>query len=113
MSQKTIAEILVETLVAAGVKRIFGVVGDSLNGILEEIEVSGYDGRFSPQWLHVLSRVVAPLRYPGHGLQMVALISDKWLRADALSSRGPASGGRNASRATNRLPCAANSKALS
>ena len=37
MSQKTIAAILVETLVAAGVKRIFGVVGDSLNGILEEM----------------------------------------------------------------------------
>ena len=38
MAQKNIAEILVETLVAAGVKRIYGVVGDSLNGILEEIE---------------------------------------------------------------------------
>jgi pyruvate dehydrogenase (quinone) len=37
MSQKTIAEILVETLIGAGVKRIYGVVGDSLNGILEEI----------------------------------------------------------------------------
>ena len=37
MSKKSIAEILVETLIAAGVKRIFGVVGDSLNGILEEI----------------------------------------------------------------------------
>lgn len=43
-----------------------------VDGILEEIETSGYDGQFSPQWLHVLSRVVAPLRYPGHGLQMVA-----------------------------------------
>ena len=41
-----------------------------VDGILEEIEVSGYDGRISPQWLQVLSRVVAPLRYPGHGLQM-------------------------------------------
>jgi pyruvate dehydrogenase (quinone) len=41
MSQKTIAEILVKTLVAAGVKRVFGVVGDSLNGILEEIGKSG------------------------------------------------------------------------
>src|SRR5713101_6034647 len=43
-----------------------------VDGILEEIEVSGYDGQFSPRWLHVLSRVVAPLRYPGHGLQMLA-----------------------------------------
>src|SRR5271154_4762140 len=37
MSQKRVSEILVETLIAAGVKRIFGVVGDSLNGILDEI----------------------------------------------------------------------------
>jgi pyruvate dehydrogenase (quinone) len=28
---------MIETLVAAGVKRIYGVVGDSLNGLLEEI----------------------------------------------------------------------------
>jgi len=37
MAQKSVAEIIIETLVAAGVKRIYGVVGDSLNGILEEI----------------------------------------------------------------------------
>ena len=37
MKQKRGAEIIVETLVAAGVKRIYGVVGDSLNGLLEEI----------------------------------------------------------------------------
>ena len=37
MSQKRIAEVLVETLIAAGVKRVYGVVGDSLNAILESI----------------------------------------------------------------------------
>src|ERR1700734_3950181 len=37
MTKKKIADVIVDTLVAAGVKRIFGVVGDSLNGILEEI----------------------------------------------------------------------------
>jgi pyruvate dehydrogenase (quinone) len=41
MSQKSVAEIIVETLVAANVKRIYGVVGDSLNGLLEEIRRSG------------------------------------------------------------------------
>ncbi len=40
MTQKTVAEILVETLIAAGVTRIYGVVGDSLNGILEEMRRS-------------------------------------------------------------------------
>ena len=43
-----------------------------VDGILEEIDSSGYDGRLSPRWVHVLSRVLAPLRYPGHGLQMLA-----------------------------------------
>jgi pyruvate dehydrogenase (quinone) len=37
MPQRLVAEIVVETLVAAGVKRIYGVVGDSLNGLLEQI----------------------------------------------------------------------------
>jgi len=40
MTEKTVAEIFVETLIAAGVTRIYGVVGDSLNGILEEIRRS-------------------------------------------------------------------------
>src|SRR3984957_5475464 len=40
MTQKTVAEIFIETLIAAGVTRIYGVVGDSLNGILEEIRRS-------------------------------------------------------------------------
>lgn len=37
MSEKSVAEITVETLAAAGVKRIYGVVGDSLNGMLEAL----------------------------------------------------------------------------
>jgi thiamine pyrophosphate-dependent acetolactate synthase large subunit-like protein len=37
MSEKSMAAILVETLVAAGVKRVDSVVGDSLNGFLGEI----------------------------------------------------------------------------
>jgi len=37
MTHKRVAEIIIETLIAAGVKRIYGVVGDSLNGLLEEI----------------------------------------------------------------------------
>src|ERR1700731_447596 len=48
MTQKTVAEIFVETLIAAGVTRIYGVVGDSLNGILEEIRRSK-----KIDWIHV------------------------------------------------------------
>ena len=34
---KNVAEVFVETLIAAGVKRVYGVVGDSLNGLTEAI----------------------------------------------------------------------------
>jgi len=60
-----------------------------VDGILEEIEVSGYDGQLSPRWLHVLSNVVAPLRYPGHACRCWRPTSDKWLRADGSSLRRP------------------------
>jgi len=37
MTNKNVAEVLVDTLVAAGVNRIYGVAGDSLNGITDSI----------------------------------------------------------------------------
>jgi pyruvate dehydrogenase (quinone) len=44
---KKVAEILVQTLVTAGVKRVYGVAGDSLNGITDTIRA-----RKDIQWLH-------------------------------------------------------------
>jgi toluene monooxygenase system protein E len=43
-----------------------------VDGILEEIELTGYDAHLHPEWLHVMAKVVAPLRYPCHGFQMIA-----------------------------------------
>jgi pyruvate dehydrogenase (quinone) len=40
MAKKTIGELLVETLVAAGVKRVYGLCGDSLNGITDCIRTN-------------------------------------------------------------------------
>ena len=37
MGKKTVAELLVDTLVSRGVSRIYGVAGDSLNGITDSI----------------------------------------------------------------------------
>ncbi len=37
MAKKRVADVLVDTLVAAGVKRVYGLVGDSLNGITDSI----------------------------------------------------------------------------
>ena len=39
MVRKTVAELLVDVLVDAGVERVYGVPGDSLNGITDSIRV--------------------------------------------------------------------------
>jgi len=43
-----------------------------VDSLMEEIEVTGYDQRLRPSWALVLSNIVAPFRYPVHGLQMIA-----------------------------------------
>jgi pyruvate dehydrogenase (quinone) len=48
MAKKSVANQLVDTLVAAGVKRVYGLAGDSLNGITESIRT-----RNDIQWIPV------------------------------------------------------------
>jgi len=48
MAKKNVADLLVDTLVARGVERIYGVAGDSLNGITESIR-----RRENMRWVHV------------------------------------------------------------
>ena len=50
----TVAERLVETLEAAGVRRIYGLVGDSLNGITESLRT-----REKIEWMAVRHEEVA------------------------------------------------------
>src|SRR6202167_5624015 len=45
---KTVADQFADTLVAAGVKRIYGVVGDSLNGLTDALRRQG-----KIEWVHV------------------------------------------------------------
>jgi hypothetical protein len=45
---KTVGELLVDTLAQAGVNRIYGVAGDSLNAITDVLRRRG-----SVQWIHV------------------------------------------------------------
>jgi pyruvate dehydrogenase (quinone) len=45
---KTVADQFIETLVAAGVKRIYGVVGDTLNGLADAVRRQG-----KIEWAHV------------------------------------------------------------
>src|SRR5580698_5216079 len=51
---KTVADQFVETLAAAGVKRIYGIVGDSLNGITDALRRQG-----KIEWIHVRHEEVA------------------------------------------------------
>ena len=50
----TVADQFIDTLAAAGVKRIYGVVGDSLNGLTEAIRKRG-----DIEWIHVRHEEVA------------------------------------------------------
>ena len=48
MAKKNVADVLVDTLVARGVERIYGVAGDSLNGITDSIRRQAH-----MRWTHV------------------------------------------------------------
>ncbi|HWL20536.1 MAG TPA: ubiquinone-dependent pyruvate dehydrogenase [Bradyrhizobium sp.] len=48
MARQTIAELIVDTLQAAGVKRIYGVTGDSLNGLSDALRRKG-----TIEWVHM------------------------------------------------------------
>ncbi|MGY3619536.1 ubiquinone-dependent pyruvate dehydrogenase [Bradyrhizobium sp. USDA 10063] len=51
---RTVADQMVETFAAAGVKRIYGIVGDSLNGFTDALRRHG-----GVEWLHVRHEEVA------------------------------------------------------
>ena len=51
---RTVADQFMDTLVAAGVKRIYGVVGDSLNGLTDVVRRRG-----DIEWIHVRHEEVA------------------------------------------------------
>jgi hypothetical protein len=48
MAKKKVADLIVDTLAAAGVERVYGVAGDSLNGITDAIR-----RQERMQWIHV------------------------------------------------------------
>lgn len=54
MSSKTVADHLAQTLLAAGVSKIWGVSGDSLNGLTDSLERLG-----KIQWMHTRHEEVA------------------------------------------------------
>src|SRR3979411_2269271 len=55
-----VADLIAETLAQAGVKRIFGVVGDSLNGLTDALRKRG-----TIEWIHVRHEEVAAFAAAG------------------------------------------------
>src|SRR5919108_1281900 len=49
MPKKKVADVVIESLIAAGVKRVYGISGDSLNGITDSIREHDKD----MSWVHV------------------------------------------------------------
>jgi pyruvate dehydrogenase (quinone) len=60
MSEGNVAELIVDTLAQVGVERIYGVVGDSLNGLTEAIRERG-----TVRWVHVRHEEVAAFAAAG------------------------------------------------
>lgn len=60
MSSRNVAELIVDTLDQAGVERIYGVVGDSLNGLTEALRKTG-----KLRWVHVRHEEVAAFAAAG------------------------------------------------
>ncbi|MBB2205520.1 ubiquinone-dependent pyruvate dehydrogenase [Gluconacetobacter takamatsuzukensis] len=60
MPASTVADLIADTLVEAGVSRIFGIVGDSLNGLTEALRL-----RPAIEWVHVRHEEVAAFAASG------------------------------------------------
>ncbi len=56
----SVADLIIETLEQAGVERIYGVVGDSLNGLTESLRT-----RETIKWIHVRHEEVAAFAASG------------------------------------------------
>jgi pyruvate dehydrogenase (quinone) len=56
---KTVVDQFAKTLAAAGVKRVYGIVGDSLNGLTDEFRRQG-----KIEWVHVRHEALAAFAAP-------------------------------------------------
>ena len=87
MAQKKVADLLVEVLADAGVRRIYGVSGDSLNGITDSIRATN-----SLQWIHLRPEEVTAFAEGAGLLGLRAETPDQVepMIAQALKHDGPA-----------------------
>ncbi|NRD09949.1 pyruvate dehydrogenase [Rathayibacter agropyri] len=59
MAQKTVADQLIAQLIDAGVSRIYGIVGDSLNPVVDAVRRSGGSAKGGIDWIHVRNEEAA------------------------------------------------------
>jgi len=56
---KSVADQLIAQLIDAGVRRIYGIVGDSLNPIVDSVRRSGGSAKGGIDWIHVRNEEAA------------------------------------------------------
>ncbi len=59
-----------------------------VDGLLREIDESGYDQTLSPEWVAFLHHWHGPLRYPAHGLQMMSAYVAQMAPASRITNCG-------------------------
>jgi len=79
MPKTTVADLLAETLASAGVKRIWGVTGDSLNGFNDSLRRLG-----KIDWMHVRHEEVAAF---AAGAEAAVRVSAQDSGAEAITFR--------------------------
>ena len=67
MAIRNVADLLVATMEQAGVERIYGIVGDSLNGLTEALRSRG-----TIEWVHVRHEEVAAFAAAERPLRIVS-----------------------------------------
>lgn len=61
---------------------------DVVDGLLREIDPTGYDAALDPEWVRFLDRWYAPLRFPVHGQQMLAAYFAQMAPASRITNCG-------------------------
>src|SRR6202035_4038213 len=82
---------------------------DVIDGLLREIDDTGYDQELGEEWVRFLDRWYFPLRFPAHGLQMLASYIAQMAPASRITNcaglraaEGPRGSQRSASRPVHR-----------
>ena len=74
MASASVADLFAETLQGIGVRRIYGVVGDSLNGITEALRQRG-----EIDWVHVRHEEAAAFAAGAEAADDLTILALRWI----------------------------------